>query len=96
MSTGRRWMYNSLDDYSELLLPDLLRGFNDTRWHQSIRFIPWIKLNQKFTGENGRITALYPENKALEKGIYKVTFKTDAWFNQQKQQSFFSRSSCDF
>ena len=38
----------------------------------------WIKLNQKLTGENGRITALYPENKALEKGIYKVTFKTEA------------------
>lgn len=49
----------------------------------------WIKLNQKLTGENGRITALYPENKALEKGIYKVTFKTKAWFNQQKQQTFF-------
>ena len=49
----------------------------------------WIKLNQKLTGENGRITALYPENKALEKGIYKVTFKTVAWFNQQKQQTFF-------
>lgn len=49
----------------------------------------WIKLNQKLTGENGRITALYPENKALEKWIYKVTFKTEAWFNQQKQQTFF-------
>ncbi|MFW2124762.1 hydroxyisourate hydrolase, partial [Acinetobacter ursingii] len=31
----------------------------------------WVKLNQKLTGENGRITALYPENKALEKGVYK-------------------------
>ncbi|MDH1914698.1 hydroxyisourate hydrolase [Acinetobacter junii] len=49
----------------------------------------WIKLNQKLTGENGRITALYPENKAFEKGVYKVTFKTEAWFNQQKQQTFF-------
>lgn len=49
----------------------------------------WIKLNQKLTGENGRITALYPENKSLEKGIYKVTFKTEALFNQQKQQTFF-------
>ncbi len=49
----------------------------------------WIKLNQKLTGENGRITALYPENKALEKGVYKVTFKTEVWFNQQKQQTFF-------
>lgn len=49
----------------------------------------WVKLNQKLTGENGRITALYPENKALEKGVYKVTFKTEAWFNQQKQQTFF-------
>lgn len=35
----------------------------------------WVKLNQQVTDSNGRITALYPENKKLEQGVYKVTFK---------------------
>jgi 5-hydroxyisourate hydrolase len=41
------------------------------------------------TDSNGRITALYPENKKLEQGIYKVTFKTEDWFKKNKQQTFF-------
>ncbi|WOE32567.1 MULTISPECIES: hydroxyisourate hydrolase [unclassified Acinetobacter] len=49
----------------------------------------WVKLNQKMTGENGRITALYPENKALAQGIYKVTFKTEDWFRKHNQTTFF-------
>lgn len=36
----------------------------------------WIKLNEKVTNENGRITALYPDSKKLEQGVYRVTFKT--------------------
>ena len=49
----------------------------------------WIKLNEKVTNENGRITALYPESKALEQGVYRVTFKTGEWFKKHNQQSFF-------
>ena len=41
----------------------------------------WIKLNEQVTDSSGRITALYPENKKLEQGIYKVTFKTEDWAN---------------
>ncbi|MEW4937980.1 hydroxyisourate hydrolase [Acinetobacter baumannii] len=37
-----------------------------------------------------RITALYPENKKLEQGVYKVTFKTEDWFKKNKQQTFFA------
>lgn len=50
----------------------------------------WVKLNQQVTDSNGRITALYPENKKLEQGVYKVTFKTEEWFKKNKQQTFFS------
>ncbi len=50
----------------------------------------WVKLNQQVTDSNGRITALYPENKKLEQGIYKVTFKTEDWFKKNKQQTFFA------
>nr|WP_228258879.1 hydroxyisourate hydrolase [Acinetobacter ihumii] len=49
----------------------------------------WVKLNEKMTNENGRITALYSENKKLEQGIYRVTFKTGDWFKQHNQSSFF-------
>ena len=45
----------------------------------------WVKLNQQYTGPNGRITGLFPENQKLEAGIYKVTFKTEDWFKKNKQ-----------
>ncbi len=49
----------------------------------------WIQLSQATTNEQGRIPALYPEGKKLEKGMYKVTFKTGGWFKAHKQKSFF-------
>ena len=39
--------------------------------------------------QQGRITALFPEGKALEKGNYRVTFKTGEWFAQHKTATFF-------
>lgn len=35
----------------------------------------WVQISQSKTNENGRITALYPENKNFHQGLYKVTFK---------------------
>ena len=49
----------------------------------------WKKLNQGVTNEQGRITALYPTDQKLAKGIYRVTFKTGDWFKAHKQASFF-------
>lgn len=49
----------------------------------------WVQLSQATTNEQGRIPALYPEGKKLEKGMYKVTFKTGDWFTAHKQKSFF-------
>ena len=49
----------------------------------------WVNLNQQYTGPNGRITGLFPENQKLEAGIYKVTFKTEDWFKKNKQDTFF-------
>ena len=49
----------------------------------------WNMLNTGTTNEQGRITALYPENKALEKGTYRVTFKTGEWFKKHATASFF-------
>ena len=49
----------------------------------------WSKLNTGITNEQGRITALYPENKVLEKGTYRVTFKTGDWFKEHQSATFF-------
>lgn len=37
MSTGTRWIHNSMDDYSVLLHPELLLGFNHTGWCELTR-----------------------------------------------------------
>lgn len=49
----------------------------------------WVQINQGKTDENGRITALYPDQKPLDKGVYRVTFKTGEWFRQHNERSFF-------
>jgi 5-hydroxyisourate hydrolase len=49
----------------------------------------WNMLSSAATNEQGRITGLYPEGQALEKGIYRVTFKTGDWFKAHNTASFF-------
>lgn len=49
----------------------------------------WNLLNSAATNEQGRITGLYPDGQALEKGTYRVTFKTGEWFKAHKVSSFF-------
>lgn len=49
----------------------------------------WMPLNSGTTNAQGRITALFPEGKALEQGNYRVTFKTGDWFAEHKTASFF-------
>lgn len=49
----------------------------------------WQVLNRGVTNEQGRITGLYPDGKALEKGTYRVTFKTGDWFKKHDTASFF-------
>lgn len=49
----------------------------------------WTALNSDITNEQGRITALYPNEKKLEKGVYRVTFQTGEWFAKQNASSFF-------
>ena len=49
----------------------------------------WVKISEGLTDEQGRISALYPEGKKLEKNTYKVTFKTGDWYKKNKQDSFF-------
>lgn len=63
------------------------RGVNVTLEKQNGQ--DWSKLNTGITNEQGRVTALYPENKVLEKGTYRVTFKTGDWFKEHQSATFF-------
>ena len=47
------------------------------------------KISEASTNEQGRITALFPENKNFKTAMYKVTFKTGEWFKQHNQKTFF-------
>jgi 5-hydroxyisourate hydrolase len=49
----------------------------------------WAELNSGTTNQQGRIPALFPEGKTLDKGNYRVTFKTGDWFTAQKLATFF-------
>ncbi|SEL90679.1 hydroxyisourate hydrolase [Acinetobacter sp. DSM 11652] len=49
----------------------------------------WVKLNEAKTDENGRIKALYPAETDLQKGVYRVTFKTGDWFKANNKRTFF-------
>ena len=49
----------------------------------------WVKLNEAKTDSNGRIREFYPKDTALQKGVYKVTFKTSDWFKANNQRTFF-------
>lgn len=49
----------------------------------------WLMLRTARTNEQGRIPDLYPKDTPLKKGIYKVTFHTGEWLQQQKTSTFF-------
>lgn len=49
----------------------------------------WLLLNTAATDVQGRIAGLFPRDAGLDKGIYRVTFKTGKWFADRKLQAFF-------
>ncbi|WP_339842311.1 hydroxyisourate hydrolase [uncultured Halopseudomonas sp.] len=49
----------------------------------------WQSLNEAFTNQAGRIPALFPADKSLQRGTYRVTFKTGDWFAMHQEQTFF-------
>ena len=49
----------------------------------------WVQISQAKTNEQGRITALFPENQKFKNTAYKVTFKTGEWFNKHNKKTFF-------
>ena len=50
----------------------------------------WIKIDEKFTDENGRIKDFLKEEKGVDHhGIYKLTYYTEPYFKGLGQQSFY-------
>ena len=49
----------------------------------------WTLLSTGVTNAQGRIPALFPQNAQLDKGTYRVTFKTGKWFAERKSKTFF-------
>jgi len=49
----------------------------------------WTLMNTAATNAQGRIPGLFPQDAALEKGTYRVTFKTGKWFADRKLATFF-------
>lgn len=49
----------------------------------------WATLANGTTDKDGRIKSLYPQDKDMQPGVYKVTFKTHDYFQANKLDSFF-------
>jgi 5-hydroxyisourate hydrolase len=51
----------------------------------------WVELGKGKTDDDGRIGDLYPRDRRLETGVYRLIFETGAYFRAQKQKTFFPR-----
>lgn len=49
----------------------------------------WAQLASGKTDQDGRIKSLYPQDKEMEPGVYRVVFKTGDYFKSQKADIFF-------
>jgi len=49
----------------------------------------WTEMARGKTNEDGRIKDLLPEEKKLEKGIYKLRFETKDYFSKESIQTFY-------
>ncbi|MGB9098617.1 hydroxyisourate hydrolase [Erwinia sp.] len=56
----------------------------------------WVKLASGTTDQNGRIVALFPADKDLTPGDYKVIFKTGDYYKTAKQDTFFPEIPVSF
>ncbi len=49
----------------------------------------WKELSRSKTGSDGRITNFLPEQFAVEKGVYRLTFFTEEYFRSSATETFF-------
>ncbi|HEX9173501.1 MAG TPA: hydroxyisourate hydrolase [Telluria sp.] len=56
----------------------------------------WRALSAGVTNAQGRIAALYPEDKPMAAGEYRIVFKTGEHYARSGQPTFFPRVSVEF
>jgi 5-hydroxyisourate hydrolase len=56
----------------------------------------WRELARGVTNEQGRIPALYPENKPMTAADYRIVFKTGEHYKRKGQSSFFPQIPVEF
>lgn len=56
----------------------------------------WVKLATGKTDSNGRISALFPEDKKASAGSYRVVFKTGDYYKMSNQKTFFPEIPVEF
>ena len=56
----------------------------------------WKHLNTAKTDHDGHMDNLWPDNLKVEKGIYKVTFKTGDYFTNKALKSYFPEIPVEF
>ena len=49
----------------------------------------WSKVANETTDPDGRINSLFPEGIPLERGSYRLTFETAAYFHSMQTESFY-------
>ncbi len=49
----------------------------------------WTGFAEGETNDDGRVPDFIPEDVILEKGIYRITFETEAYFNAREVKSFY-------
>ncbi len=63
----------------------------DQKQHES-----WTRLASGVTDGNGRISALYPADKPVEAGSYRVVFKTGDYYARRGEKTFFPQIPVEF
>lgn len=56
----------------------------------------WVHLNTAITDHDGHMDSLWPDNIKVEKGVYKVTFKTGDYFRKDNIATYFPEIPVEF
>ena len=56
----------------------------------------WREIGRGATDDDGRLRTLVPAGAALERGVYRITFDTGAYFAAQGVQGFYPEASIVF
>ena len=56
----------------------------------------WLAIANGITNNDGRITELFPKEKILDAGVYRMLFDTATYFNRQNIKAFYPNVTIEF